>query len=111
MDPHLWEEEEFDSGPEVDAVFRAQRRLSLIYGGAFLAVTLSIPVLTLLSPFWTSVPVLGGFTLNYLVVAVFYHILYVLIGAGYTLQANRLEKEMLGRRRRPPAGEQGRAPW
>lgn len=95
-----WEEEEFESGPEVDAVFRAQRRLSLIYGGAFLAVTLSIPALTMVSRFWTSVPVLGGFSLNFLVVAIFYHLIYVLIGAGYAIQANRLEQELLGRRRR-----------
>lgn len=95
-----WEEdEEFDSKPEVDAVFRAQRRLSLIYGSVFLAVTLSIPALSAVNQFWTRVPVLGGFSLNFLVVAIFYHILYVLIGAGYALQANRLEQELLGRRR------------
>jgi uncharacterized membrane protein (DUF485 family) len=95
-----WLEEEFDSPAEVDAVFRAQRRLSLLYGGAFLAVTLMIPVLSLTSRFWNGVRVLGGFTLNYLMVTVLFHIIYVLIGAGYTLQANRLEQELLGRRGR-----------
>jgi uncharacterized membrane protein (DUF485 family) len=103
-------EEEFDSGPEVEAVFRAQRRLGLIYGGVFLAVTLSVPLLTMTSRFWTSLPVLGGFSLNYLVVALFYHVIYVLVGAGYALQANRLEQELLGRRR--PSGDGGGgAPW
>lgn len=95
-----WIEDEFDPAPEVDAVFRAQRRLSFIYGGVFLAVTMSIPLLTVTSRYWTQVPVLGGFTLNYLVVALFYHLVYVLIGAAYTLQANRLEQELLGRPRR-----------
>ncbi|MFZ5814636.1 MAG: hypothetical protein ACOY93_04980 [Bacillota bacterium] len=95
-----WEdEEEYDSEPEVDAVFRAQRRLSLIYGAIFLLVTLSIPALTAVSRFWTHVPVLGGFSLNFLVVGLFYHVLYVLIGAGYAMQANRLEQALLGRRR------------
>lgn len=95
-----WMEDEFDAVPEVDAVFRAQRRLSFMYGGIFLAVTISIPLLTVTSRYWTRVPVLGGFTLNYLVVAVLYHLLYVLIGAAYTIQANRLEHELLGPRRR-----------
>ncbi|HYG59874.1 MAG TPA: hypothetical protein VD902_17555 [Symbiobacteriaceae bacterium] len=95
-----WIEEEFDAEPEVDAVFRAQRRLSFAYGGAFLAVTLSIPVLSLYSHYWTDVAVLGGFSLNFLVVTVIYHIIYVLIGAAYALQANRLEQELLGRRPR-----------
>jgi hypothetical protein len=104
-------EEEFDSGPEVEAVFRAQRRLGLIYGGAFLSVTLSIPLMTLVSPFWSRLPVLGGFTLNYLVVAIFYHLVYVLIGTGYALQANRLEQELLGHRRRAPEGGDGAVPW
>lgn len=94
-----WEEEEFDSPPEVDAVFRAQRRLSLIYGGAFFLVTLSIPLLTVISRFWSQVPVLGGFSLSFWMVVVFYHLFYVLLGAGYALQANRLEQELLGRRR------------
>lgn len=93
-----WMEEEFDAGPEVDAVFRAQRRLSFVYGAIFLAVTLSIPTLSVLSEFWTRVPVLGGFSLNFLVVTVIYHVIYVLVGAGYALQANRLEHELLGRR-------------
>lgn len=92
--------EEFDSPAEVEAVFRAQRRLSFLYGAIFMGLTLTIPVLSLTSQFWTGRPVLGGFTLNYLVVAVLYHVLYVLVGAGYALQANRLEREMLGRRRR-----------
>lgn len=95
-----WMEEEFDAQPEVDAVFRAQRRLGLFYGGIFLLITMSIPALTLTSEYWTHTPVLGGFTLNYLVVAVVYHLVYVLIGAAYALQANRLEQELLGGRHR-----------
>lgn len=99
FDLEWMEEEEFDSPAEVDAVFRAQRRVSFIYGIIFLAVTMSIPVLTITNGYWIRTGALGGFTLNYLVVAVLYHFLYVLVGAAYTLQANRLEQELLGRRR------------
>lgn len=101
LDPEELEslEDDFDDAPEVDAVFRAQRRLSFLYGGIFFAVTMSIPVLSMTSQFWRSAPVLLGFSLNYLVVGFVYHLLYVLIGAAYALQANRLEQELLGRRR------------
>lgn len=95
-----WLEEEFDSQAEVDALFRAQKRLGLIYGLVFLGLTLTIPILTVTSQYWTQTPVVGGFTLNFLLVAALYHAIYVLIGAAYTLQANRLEQELLGRRRR-----------
>ncbi|HYF94999.1 MAG TPA: hypothetical protein VD969_22515 [Symbiobacteriaceae bacterium] len=96
-----WVEEEFDAGPEIDAVFRAQRRLSFAYGGAFLIVTLSIPFLSVFSRYWTDVAVLGSFSLNFLVVTAIYHVVYVLMGAAYALQANRLEQELLGRRLPP----------
>lgn len=95
-----WPEDEFDSTAEVDAVFRAQRRVSFLYGLIFLTVTLTIPILSVTSDYWTGISVPGGFTLNFLFVAVLYHIIYVLIGAAYTLQANRLEQELLGRRKR-----------
>lgn len=93
------EAEEFDSEAEIEAVFRSQRRLSLTYGAIFLGITLTIPVLVLVSPYWTSTPVLAGFSPSFLAVALFYHFLYVLIGAGYSLQANRLEEELLGQSR------------
>lgn len=99
MEPWQLDDDEFDSPAEIDGVFRAQRRLSLIYGGIFVAVTMSIPVLGMTSSFWTAEPLVGGFTLNYLVVAVFYHFIYMLLGTGYALQSNRLEQEFLGRRR------------
>ncbi len=89
--------EEFDTIEEVDAVFRAQRRLSLTYGLVFFLVTLTIPVLSVTSPWWVNQPIWGGFTLNYLLVAVLYQAFYLLIAVAYTLQANRLEEELLGR--------------
>lgn len=91
-----YEVEEFDTIAEVDACYRAQRRLSFTYGAIFLGVTLTIPVLTITADAWNNQPVWGGFTLNYLVVAVLYHVFYVLLGLAYTIQANRLEDGILG---------------
>lgn len=90
--------DQFDTVAEVDACYRAQRRLSFTYGGIFLAITLTIPLLTATAPAWNNQPVWGGFTLNYLVVAILYHVAYVLLGLAYTIQANRLEDEILGSR-------------
>lgn len=103
--PHLdvlaqWSEAEFDTPEEVDAVYRAQRRLSFLYGGLFLAITLAIPLLHGLWPAWSSTPLWGGFTPAYLAVAVVYPVGCVLLAIAYTVQANRLEEDLLGRPRR-----------
>lgn len=95
-------EEEFDTIEEVDWLFRHQRRLSFTYGAIFFLVTLSIPYLSITSPYWYGTPIWGGFTLNYLVVAVLYHLFYFVLGLLYAIQANRVEQEMfatLDRRR------------
>lgn len=96
-------EGEFDTIEEVDAVYRAQRKLSFTYGALFLLVTVTIPLLSVTAEWWYGKPVWGGVTLNYLVVALFYHLAYIALGLAYTLQANKLEDEMLGQqeRRRP----------
>ncbi len=93
--------EEFDTIEEVDACFRAQRRLSFTYGAIFFLVTLTIPLLSATSFYWNYFTVWGGFTLNYLVVALLYHAFYLLLGLAYTLQSNKLEEEFLGRRQAP----------
>lgn len=98
-DPASWLIEEYDTPEEVEAVFRAQRRLSLLYGGLFLAVTLTIPILHSTWDYWVGEPVWGGFTLAYLVVSFLYPTFYILLGLAYTLRANRLEEDLLGRRR------------
>lgn len=89
--------EEVDTIEEVDRCFQAQRRLSFTYGAIFFIVTLSIPLLSVTSDSWNNTKIWGGFTLNYLVVALLYHVFYWALGLAYTLQANRLEDELLGR--------------
>lgn len=99
----LWDlpEEDFDTVEEVDAVFRAQRRLSFTYGAIFLAVTVSIPLLTVTSGSWMGRVIWGGVTINYLVVSFLYQAFYIILGLAYTLQADKLEEELLGRRNPP----------
>lgn len=93
--------EEYDTPPEVDAVFRAQRRLSFRYGLLFFCGTLLVPAVLVLGGAWASRPVWGGFTLGYLSVGLFYPVFYLSLAVAYTLQANRLEKDLLERRDRP----------
>ncbi|ABZ85193.1 hypothetical protein HM1_2664 [Heliomicrobium modesticaldum Ice1] len=96
-DEHLVHDD-FDTPEEVERIFRAQRKLSFTYGFIFFLVTLAIPTLSLFSDAWYGKPIFGGMTLNYFVLAFIYHIFYIVIGLAYTLQANKLEDELLGRR-------------
>lgn len=112
LEAEAWAQAEFDSPEEVEAVFRAQRRLSLLYGALFFLVTLTLPVLHSTWDYWTAVPLWGGFTLAYLAVTLLYPLFYVLLGVAYTIQANRLDEALLGRHRGvrpPPAGDPGSA--
>lgn len=92
-----------DTPEEVDRVFHAQRKLSLIYGGVFFVVTLAIPVLSITAEWWYDKPIWGGFTLNYLVVALLYHVFYFGLGWAYAVQANALEERILGEEARMAA--------
>lgn len=91
-----WEEDEFDVAEEVEAVFKAQRRLSFLYGGLFMGLTVTIPLLHITWGFWSQVSVWGGFTLAYLAAYALYPVGYILLALAYTSQANRLEEELLG---------------
>lgn len=93
-----WEDLEYDTPEEVEAVFRAQRRLSLRYGAIFLAVTVAMPLAHAYSRFWTDVPVVGGFTLAQLAVLFLYPAFCIVIGLAYAMEASRLEESLLGRR-------------
>lgn len=95
--PLAHDDAEFDSIEEVDAVARTLRRVALQYACAVIAIFLAVPLLSLLSPWWSSTRVWGGFTPNFLTVAVGLHIVLVLVGLLYNRDANRSEDEMLGR--------------
>ncbi|BDG62079.1 hypothetical protein [Caldinitratiruptor microaerophilus] len=110
-DWELWAEDDFDTPEEVEAVFRAQRRLSFLYGTLFFLVTLTLPVLHSTWDYWVKATVWGGFTLAYLAVTLLYPLFYILLAVAYTIQANRLEEALLGRPEggRAGAGVGGRA--
>lgn len=87
--------EYFDSPEMVDRCFKAQRKLSFTYGAVFFAIVLLIPLLSSTSEWWYGKEIWGGFTLNYLVVALFFHVIYFFLGLSYARKANRLEDELI----------------
>ena len=88
--------EYIDTPEQVDHVFREQRKLSFTYGVIFFTTVLLIPLLSITSEWWYGQEIWGGFTLNYLIIALLYHIFYVSMGYFYAKQANALEDKLLG---------------
>jgi uncharacterized membrane protein (DUF485 family) len=84
-----------DTIESVDAVFRAQRKLSFTYGAIFFAVTLGVPASSVWWKAWYSVEVWGGFTANYLFVGVFYFIFLCVMAWTYSKQADKLDERLL----------------
>jgi hypothetical protein len=95
-DPWL-DETEFDSLEEVDAVARSLRRVAIQYGTAILVILLLVPVLSSVAPWWFERQILGGLTLNFLVVAVALHAVFLVAALAFNRVASRSEYEMLGR--------------
>lgn len=91
------DETDFDSIEEVDAVARSLRRKALQYAAVILVLLLAVPLFAWIGPDWFSRPVWGGFTLNFLTVAVLLHVAFVVVAVAFTGVANRSEDEMLGR--------------
>lgn len=85
-----------DTPEEVDRAYRAQLKLSVTYGIVFFASVLLIPFLSGTAEWWYGRKIWGGFTLNYLVVAIIFHVFYALLGFFYAKQANALEDKLLG---------------
>jgi uncharacterized membrane protein (DUF485 family) len=85
-----------DTIESVDAVFRAQRKLSFTYGAIFFVVTLAVPASSVWWKAWYSVEIWGGFTANYLFVGVFYFLFLCVMAWTYSKQADRLDERLLG---------------
>ncbi len=83
-----------DTIEDVDAVFRAQRRLSFTYGAVFFAVTLVIPAGSAWWKTWHAVEIWGGFTLNYLVVSLLYYLFLWTFSYSYIKKADALDESL-----------------
>ncbi len=101
MESLLWNYAEFDTPEEVDAVFRAQRRLSIGHGLLFLVVTALLPVLHVAWPAWSTTAVWGGLTPAFMAATVLYPLFCIILAASYTMRANRMDEDLLGRVQTP----------
>lgn len=95
----------FDTPAEVDAAVATQRRTALGYAGVFLLVTLSVPLLTSLLPWWSEARLLGGLSPNFAVAAGGLYLFFLGLGAAASSLAATIEDRMLG----GPDGDDGDA--
>jgi len=93
-DTHRTHGEHVDTIESVDVVFKAQRKLSFTYGAVFFAVTLLIPAGSVWSPLWYGKTIWGGFTLNYLFVALLYFGFLWIMAWTYAVQADKLDAKL-----------------
>ncbi len=83
-----------DTIESVDAVFRAQRKLSFSFAAVFFIVTLSIPAMSVWWEAWYAVPIWGGFTANYLVVSLLYYVFLWGLSFTYIKKADALDERL-----------------
>ena len=83
-----------DTLETVDLVFKEQRKLSFTYGAVFFAVTLAVPALTVWVEGWYATPIWGGFTWNYLFVALIYFGFLWAMAWTYSKQADKLDVKL-----------------
>jgi uncharacterized membrane protein (DUF485 family) len=91
---HTRHGEHVDTIENVDQVFLRQRRLSFSFGAVFFAVTLLVPAFTVWWPWWWSVEIWGGFTANYLFVAILYFVFLWVMAWVYAARADKLDGEL-----------------
>jgi uncharacterized membrane protein (DUF485 family) len=84
-----------DTIESVDTVFKAQRKLSFTYGALFFGVTLAIPALSVWAEGWYATPIWGGFTWNYLFVALIYFGFLWAMAWTYSKQADKLDENLM----------------
>lgn len=83
-----------DTIESVDVVFRAQRKLSFSFAAVFFAVTLSIPVMSVLWEPWYGTRIWGGFTANYLFVSLLYYVFLWVLSFTYIKKADALDDRL-----------------
>jgi hypothetical protein len=85
-----------DAPAEVDAAVATQRRTAIGYALVFLVVTGSVPVLTLVLPWWSEARLAGGLSPNFLVAAVGLYVFFLALGTAAATLATAIEDRMLG---------------
>lgn len=85
-----------DTAAEVDATFRTQRRIATTYGLVFFAVTLSVPVLTVVLEWWTEGRLLGGMSPAFAMTAIGLYVVFFALGVAASSLASTVEDRMLG---------------
>ncbi|TVP63535.1 MAG: hypothetical protein EA340_14360 [Nitriliruptor sp.] len=88
--------EQFDGLSEVVAAARTQRRIALGYGLVFVLAILSVPVLSLALPWWTSSRLVGGMSPSFVVVAGGLYVFFLALGVAAANLARSVEDRMLG---------------
>ena len=83
-----------DTVESVDIVFKAQRNLSFTYGAVFFAVTLAVPLFTVVWEWWWKGELWGGFTANYLFISLLYYIFLWTMAWTYSKRADKLDLEL-----------------
>jgi hypothetical protein len=85
-----------DTPAEVDAAAQTQRRTAIGYALVFLLVVGSVPVLTLVLPWWSEARLAGGLSPNFAVAAVGLYVFFLLLGTAAATLASSIEDRMLG---------------
>lgn len=85
-----------DTIESVDAVFRAQRKLSFSFAVVFFIVTLSIPAMSVWWERWyaNEYTIWGGFTLNFLFVSLLYYVFLWGMAFLYIKKADALDERL-----------------
>lgn len=86
----------YDTLAEVDATAVTQRRSAVAHAAVFLLVTLAVPLLSVLLPWWSEARLLGGLSPNFVVVAGGLYLFFTVLGAAAASLADAIEDRMLG---------------
>lgn len=88
--------DDFDSPAEVEAAFRAQRRVALSYAGLFGVVILAVPALSLVVGWWSDSRLLVGMSPAFGMAAVGLYLVFFVIALSARSLADDVEDQMLG---------------
>lgn len=88
--------DEWDSPAEIEATFRTQRRVAVGYFLVFLAVTFTVPILSLTWAWWTGARLLGGMSPSFMMAAVGLYVFFLVLGVLAATLADAVEDRMLG---------------